>query len=107
MKHNEFVSRYRSGHVTVQFDARAAARLLSARLLLPLMTLPVLGLGVGLALIGWVWTGLSIIALGIVVPRLIKRSAPHFLLTQVLEDAQLYEEVCAQGVMHIVEQRGS
>lgn len=107
MTHGDFVCGYRSGRIRVQFDARAAARLLSARLLLPLMTLPVLGAGVGLALIGWLWTGLSIIALGIVVPRLIKRSAPHFLLTQVLEDAQLYEEVCRQGVMQIVEQSGS
>ena len=87
----------------MQFDARGAARLLSARLLLPLMTLPVLGLGVGLALMGWVWSGLSIIALGIIVPRLIKRSAPHFLLTQVLHDPQLYDEACQSGVMRIEE----
>jgi hypothetical protein len=103
LTHSQFVTGYRNGLVTVKFDTRAAARLLSARLLLPLMILPVLGLGVGLALMGWLWTGLFIIALGISVPRLIKRSAPHFLLTQVLDDPRLYDEVCQSGVMQIVE----
>lgn len=76
--------------------------MLSAQLLLPLFTLPILGLGVALALLGWMWTGLAIIAAAIVVPRLIKRSAPHFLLTQMLEDAQQYEAICNAGVMQIV-----
>jgi hypothetical protein len=101
LNHSEFVTAYRNGRLTVSFEPAGAARLLSARLLLPLMMLPVLGAGVALALLGWLWTGLVVIALGIVVPRLIKRSAPHFLLTQVLEDAALYEDVCASGILHI------
>ena len=101
MTHAEFIAAYRSGRITVTFDAPAAARLLSARLLLPLMTLPVLGTGVALALVGWMWSGLGVIALGISVPRLIKRTAPHFLLTQALQDAVLYDTVCQAGVMHI------
>jgi len=40
------------------------------------------------------------------VPRLIKRSAPHFLLTQILEDAQLFEQARSSGVMQIIEQDG-
>ena len=101
LTHGEFVSGYRSGHLTVSIDAAAAARLLSAKLLLPLMTLPVLGLGVGLALLGWVWSGLAVIAVGIVVPRLIKRSAPHFLLTQALQDAAVYQEIRESGILKI------
>lgn len=99
--HTEFLSQYREGRVTVTFDPPAAASLLSAKLALPLVMLPVLGLGVGLALMGWIGTGLCVIALGIIVPRLIKRSAPHFLLSQVLQDSSLYDEVCKSGVMHI------
>jgi hypothetical protein len=102
LNHTEFVSAYREGRITVQFDPTRAAQLLSARLLLPVMTLPVLGLGVGLALIGWLWTGLIVIALGFIVPRLIKRSAPHFLLTQMLEDAQEYDAICKANVMQLV-----
>lgn len=69
--------------------------------MLPLFMLPVLGLGVALALLGWIWSGLGVIALGIIVPRLIKRSAPHFLLKQVLADPTLYDEVIRAGVMRI------
>jgi hypothetical protein len=101
LNHLEFVSAYRAGHVTVTFDPRRSAQLLSARLLLPVVTLPVLGLGVGLALMGWLWSGLAVIALGFIVPRVIKRSAPHFLLTQMLEDAHQYDAICKAGVMQL------
>lgn len=101
MTHDEFVAAYRSGRVTVNVNAPAAARLLSAKLMLPLFMLPVLGAGVALALLGWIWSGLAVIALGVIVPRLIKRGAPHFLLTQALIDPALYDEVCRAGVMQI------
>ena len=102
MTHAEFASAYREGRITVTFDPKRAAQLLSARLLLPVVTLPVLGLGVGLALMGWLWAGLIVIALGFIVPRLIKRSAPHFLLTQMLEDAQQYDAIRKANVMQLV-----
>ena len=97
------MSAYRAGRVTVTFDPRRAAQLLSARLLLPVVAMPVLGLGVGLALMGWLWSGLVVIALGFIVPRVIKRSAPHFLLTQMLEDERQYDAICQARVMQIVE----
>jgi hypothetical protein len=43
-----------------------------------------------------------VIALGIIVPRLIKRGAPHFLLQQSLSDAGLYQELLRNGVMETV-----
>ena len=104
MNHTEFVESYRAGRIRVDFDAPAAARFLSARLLLPLMTLPVLGAGVALALVGWLWSGLAVIAAAIIVPRLIKRSAPHFLLTQVLIDEQLYDDCTRTGIIRVVQQ---
>jgi hypothetical protein len=99
--HGDFVAAWHSGRVRVQFDPAAAAKLLSAKLLLPLVMLPVLGAGVALALIGWIKSGLAVIALGIIVPRLIKRSAPHFLLNQALADAAAYDEMCRAGVMRL------
>ena len=101
MTHVEFVSAHRNGTLRVRVDPKLASRYISARLLLPFMMLPVLGAGVALALIGWVWSGLAVIALGIVLPRLIKRSAPHFLLTQALRDENLYRELIAAGVLNI------
>jgi len=101
MKHEEFVAAYGRGEIKIEIDPRGAARHLSARLLLPFVTMPVLGIGVALALIGWIYLGLAIIALGIIAPQLIKRSAPQFLLTQALESSAVYEEVTQSGVLRV------
>jgi hypothetical protein len=101
MNHTEFVAAYARGEIRIEIDPKGAARHLSARLLLPFVKMPVLGIGVAVALVGWVFSGLAIIAIGIIAPQLIKRSAPHFLLTQTLESAAVYEEVTRSGVLRI------
>src|SRR5262245_18842455 len=106
MTHSDFVTAYRKGEIRVEIDRQAAARLLSTRLLLPLMMMPVLGAGVALALIGWIYTGLAVIALGVIAPRLIKRSAPGFLLQNALGDPRLYEELSRSNVLKVVSMEG-
>lgn len=101
MTHAEFLTAYDQGTIKVEIDPAGAAQYLSARLLLPFVALPVLGVGVALALSGWIWTGLSVIAAGIVVPRLLKRSAPRFLLTQALQDERAYEEAIRTNLLRI------
>jgi len=101
MTHAEFVAAHGRGELKVEIEPKAAARYLSARLLLPFVAMPVLGIGVALALVGWIATGLSIIAAGIIVPHLIKRNAPHFLLQQALQDAGAYEELMNAGLMRV------
>ncbi len=101
MTHTDFLAAYRAGHITVEFNPALAGRFLSARLLLPLMMLPVLGGGVALALLGWLWSGLAVIAAGIIIPRFIKRSAPHFLLTQMLEDETVFNELIQSGAARL------
>ena len=102
MTHAEFVAAYARGEIKVEVDSRGAARHLSARLLLPFVMMPVLGIGVALALVGWFFSGFAIIALGIIAPQLIKRSAPHFLLTQALQDPAVYTEVTKSGLLRVV-----
>jgi hypothetical protein len=65
--------------------------------------LPVLGIGVALALTGWIWTGLAVIAIGTIAPMLIKRTAPHFVITQALEDAKFYDDAAASGLLQITD----
>ncbi len=103
MTHTEFVAAYCEKRITVQFDPALAGKFLSARLLLPLFMLPVLGAGVALALLGHVWIGLTVIALGIVAPRLLKRSAPHFLLTQALKDETVFNDLVRAGIVNVAE----
>ena len=102
LPHHEFVTAMHDRAITVNFDPKEAARFVSGQLLLPLVMLPVLGSGVALALVGWIWTGLLVIALGIIVPRLIKRSAPHILMLQALEDESVYRRLLNENVMQIV-----
>jgi hypothetical protein len=106
MTHGEFVEAYRAGSIRVRVDRVAAARYVSVRLLLPFVMLPVLGLGVALALTGWIWTGLAVIAGGTLAPMLIKRTAPHFVITQALQDRAFYDDAAANGVLQIVESGG-
>src|SRR5688572_1141800 len=101
MTHEEFVAAYQRGEIKVEIEPKAAASFVSTRLLLPFVALPVLGAGVALALVGWIYTGLAIIAVGFVVPRLIKHSAPHFILTQSLSEAAFYEEVTRSGLLKL------
>jgi hypothetical protein len=62
MSHEEFVRGYRDGRLQVHVDRAAATRLMSGRLLLPVVLLPVLGLGVALALVGFLFTGIAVFA---------------------------------------------
>ena len=84
-------------------DRAGAARFMSARLLLPFVMLPVLGLGTALALTGALWIGLGLIGLGTLGPIFIKRSAPHFVLTHALEDPKFYDDVAASGLLEITD----
>lgn len=101
MTHGEFRQAYAAGRIRVEIDPVQAARYLSARLLLPLVAMPVLGAGVALALVGWIWTGIGLIAAGIIVPRLIKRSAHRFVLVQALEDERVYGEIARLGILRV------
>jgi hypothetical protein len=102
MTHSEFVAAYARGEIKAEVDPRGAARHLSARLLLPFVMMPVLGIGVALALAGWIFSGFAIIALGIIAPQLIKRSAPHFVFQQALQDSAVYDEVTKTGLLRVV-----
>jgi hypothetical protein len=101
MTHAEFVAAYHRGEIKVEFEPKGAARFLSARLLLPLVMMPLLGTGIALALVGWFFTGIVIIALGIALPRLIKRSAPRFLFEQALHDPAVYEELAEARILRV------
>lgn len=102
MTHAEFVNAYAAGKVKVAIDPAGAARFMSSRLLLPLFMMPVTGAGIALALTGYLWPGLAVIVASIIAPRLIKRSAPHFILTQILENEKFYDEIAQSGILRIM-----
>ena len=103
MEHREFVEAYHAGRIRVDIDRKGAARFVSRRLLLPLIMMPILGIGTALAILGWIWTGLAIIALGTIVPMFIRISAPNFVMTQSLHDAKFYSDAYRDGILHLID----
>jgi hypothetical protein len=103
MTHEEFVAAYQRGRLRVHIDREAAARFVSGRAMLPLVLLPVLGLGVALALVGYTFWGIAIFLAALVLRFLVKRSSDGFLLWRALHDAEFYRQVLAARVLTIEE----
>jgi hypothetical protein len=103
MNHQEFVDAYRNGNLNVVMPQKTASQYLSRRLLLPFFMMPILGAGLGLALIGWLYTGILVFLVGFIAPRLIKRNAAAILMYQALQDPDAYEDLRKSGALEVVE----
>ena len=101
MSHEEFLSAYASGKVRVRVDRDGAARLLSARLMLPLVLLPLLGLAVALALTGALALGAGLFLLVLAFRYAVRASGESFVLSRALQKPAFYEEVVAAGVISV------
>ena len=97
MTHEEFVAAWRGARV--QVDAKGAARLLSARLMLPFVLLPLLGLAVALALIGHWLAGGALFAAVLALRFAVRHSAGGYVLQRALADERFYAEACAAGLI--------
>lgn len=101
MTHEEFVAAYQQGRLRVRIDREAAARFVAGRAMLPLVLLPLLGLGVALALVGYTIAGVAIFLAALLLRFLVKRSSDGFLLWRALRDAEFYRQVLAARVLRI------
>ena len=103
MTHQEFIAAYQAGRLRVTINRDAAARFVSGRAMLPLVLLPVMGLGLALALVGYFVTGAAIFIGALLLRFLVKRSSDGFLLWRALRDAEFYQQVRAAGVLAVEE----
>lgn len=101
MTHAEFIAAYQAGRVRVRIDREAAKRFVSGRAMLPLVLLPVLGLAVALALVGYFVTGALVFAGALLLRHLVRRSSDGFILWRALQDAEFYGQVRAAGVLQL------
>jgi uncharacterized membrane protein len=97
--HAEFVAAVRERRLKVRVDKSAAARMVSARLMLPLVLLPVMGLGVALALVGYFVIGALVFLAALGLRYAVRRSAPGFVLQRALADERFYAEAIASGLL--------
>ena len=103
MTHGQFIAAYRSGGIRVHVDRGRAAKLVSARLMLPFVLLPLLGLAVALALAGRPFAGLALFLLVLVFRYAVRASSQGFVLSHALRDPAFYEQVRSGGVLSIQE----
>lgn len=101
MTHGEFISAYQQGAIRVRVERRGAARLVSERLLLPLVLLPVLGSGVALALTGHFFAGAALFVAGLALRFVVRASSQGYVLNRALQDSGFYEEVKAKGILRV------
>jgi len=99
MTHAEFVAGYAAGTLRVRVDRERAAKLVSTRLMLPFVLLPLFGLAVALALTGRLFAGIALFLLVIAFRYFVRASSQGFILSRALQDPAFYEEMVAAGVL--------
>jgi hypothetical protein len=99
--HAEFVAAYRGGQLRVTVDAKGAAQLVSERLMLPFVLLPVMGAGVALALLGRYLIGAAVFLGALALRYAVRRSAGGFVLQRALADERFYAEAMASGLIKL------
>lgn len=110
MNHPEFVEAYKSGTLNFYISQQVAAESIARRLWLPLFKLPVIGVGVALALLSMQYksmlllvVGVLIFLFGVVAPIVIRKNAIPSLLYMALHDPEVYEDLRQSGVLEIHE----
>lgn len=101
MTHAEFVAAWEERRLHVEVDRAAAARMVSARLMLPLVLLPVMGTGVALALLGRYIIGAAVFVAALLLRFAVRRSAAGFVLQRALEDERFYADAIASGLLKL------
>lgn len=99
MTHAEFVAAYREGRLQPRVDRDGAARHVSARLMLPIVLLPLLGVAVAVALVGHYIVGALLFAGALALRYAVRRTAPGFVLQRALADERFYAEARASGLL--------
>jgi hypothetical protein len=101
VSHAEFVRGLPLGLYRVVVNPERARLYMQGRLLVKLVCLPILGLGAALAIAGKVLWAIPLIAIGLLVPRMVKRRAPDMLLHLAQRDAAVYREAIEQEILEV------
>ena len=101
MSHEQFVAAYASGTLRVRVDRARAAKLVSARLMLPFVLLPLLGLAVAFALTGRLFAGIALFLLVLAFRYAVRASSQGFVLSRALQNPAFYQEALAAGILQV------
>ena len=101
VSHQEFRSGLPAGRFRLVVNPDKARKYVRHRLLLTFLALPVIGIGAALALSGYTWSGLALVAAGVLAHRIIGAQAPRILLHLALHDARIYREAIDYEILEV------
>jgi hypothetical protein len=99
--HDEFSAGLPAGRFHVIVNPALAQKYVRHRLFVVGISLPLLGIGAALAISGYPWMGLPLVAAGFLLPRVIKSQAPKILLYLAQHDARTYFEAMNFGILEV------
>ena len=99
--HDEFSAGLPAGRLRVIVNPLLAQKYVRHRLFIVGISLPLLGIGAALAISGYLWAGLPLVAVGFLLPRVIKAHAPKILLYLAQHDAKTYFEAMKFGILEV------
>jgi hypothetical protein len=99
--HDDFRVGLPAGRFRVVVDPKQARRYLARRLLLVVVVMPVIGLGLALALLGATWAGALLVFAGVALNRVTMWQAPRLVLHMASRDPAVYAFVTQNGIMEV------
>lgn len=97
----EFCAGLPAGRFRVIVNPVLAQKYVRNRLFVVGISLPLLGVGAALAVSGYTWPGLLLVAAGGLLPRVIKAQSGKILLFLAQHDAKTYVEATSEGMLEV------
>lgn len=97
----EFCRGLPAGRFRLIVNPERAKKYIRHRLLIVPITLPMMGVGVALALSGYPWAGLVLVAAGVGLNRLVTAQAPRILLHLATREARTYHEAIDYEILEV------
>ncbi|MDO9278984.1 MAG: hypothetical protein Q7U05_10545 [Polaromonas sp.] len=101
VSHPEFCAGLPAGRFRLIVNPEKAQKYIKHRLFIVGIALPIIGLGTALSWSGYTWAGLPLIAIGFLLPRVVKAHAPKILLFLAMREARTYHDALEFEIMEI------
>lgn len=101
VSHAEFCSGLPRGRFRLIVNPERAKKYVRHRLFIVAIALPLLGIGAALALSGYPWLGLALVAAGVLLHRTVTAQAARILLYLATQDARTYHEAIEYEILEV------
>jgi hypothetical protein len=101
ISHAEFRTGVPAGRFHLIVNPGRAQKYVKHRLFVVGISLPLLGIGAALAISGYAWAGLPMVAAGLLLPRIVKAHAPKILLHLAMNDEKTYFEAMEHEILEV------